>query len=117
MDNKTSKPNNSTWKFPKTRLQWLWENMEGKRGLFKIAIVGTAVYNIMQLIVPFFSGKIVDLLRDIQEENLNIADYKDEFLKLIILMVVLTLIRVTIVYADCTVCAVKLHVLTLYLII
>ena len=75
--------------------------MEGKRGLFKIAIVGTAVYNIMQLIVPFFSGKIVDLLRDIQEENLNIADYKDEFLKLIILMVVLTLIRVTIVYADC----------------
>ncbi|MBR5177650.1 MAG: ABC transporter ATP-binding protein [Lachnospiraceae bacterium] len=101
MDNKTSKQNNPTWKFPKTRLQWLWENMEGKRGLFKIAIVGTAVYNIMQLIVPFFSGKIVDLLRDIQEENLNIADYKDEFLKLIILMVVLTLIRVTIVYADC----------------
>ncbi|MBO4510273.1 MAG: ABC transporter ATP-binding protein [Lachnospiraceae bacterium] len=101
MDNKTSKQNNPTWKFPKTRLQWLWENMEGKRELFKIAIVGTAVYNIMQLIVPFFSGKIVDLLRDIQEENLNIADYKDEFLKLIILMVVLTLIRVTIVYADC----------------
>ena len=27
-------------KFPKTRLQWLWENMEGKHGLFKLAIAG-----------------------------------------------------------------------------
>ena len=88
-------------RFPKTRLQWLWENMEGKHGLFKLALLGTAVYNIMQLVVPFFSGKIVDLLRDIQENEWNLADYKDEFLKLIVIMVVLTLIRVTIVYLDC----------------
>ena len=47
-------------RFPKTRLGWLWENMEGKRGLFKVALIGTVVYNIMQLVVPFFSGKIVD---------------------------------------------------------
>lgn len=88
-------------KFPKTRLQWLWENMEGKHGLFKLAIAGTAVYNIMQLVVPFFSGKIVDLLRDIQENEWDIADYKDDFMTLIIVMVALTLIRVTIVYLDC----------------
>ena len=88
-------------KYPKTRFGWLWENMEGKHKLFIIAIIGTAVYNIMQLIVPYFSGRIVDLLRDIQEKNLNLADYKEDFLRLIILMVVLTLIRVTIVYLDC----------------
>ncbi|MBO4922008.1 MAG: ABC transporter ATP-binding protein [Lachnospiraceae bacterium] len=87
--------------FPKSRLGWLWENMEGKRKLFIIALIGTVVYNIMQLVVPFFSGKIVDLLRDIQENEWDIADYKEEFLWLIAIMVGLTLIRVTIVYLDC----------------
>ena len=84
-----------------SRLSWLWENMEGKHGLFIIALIGTAVYNIMQLVVPYFSGRIVQLLRDIQENNWNISDYRDDFIRLIILMVVLTLIRVTIVYGDC----------------
>ena len=88
-------------RFPKSRLGWLWENMEGKRRLFIIALIGTVVYNIMQLVVPFFSGKIVDLLRDIQENEWDIADYKEEFLWLIAIMVGLTLIRVTIVYLDC----------------
>ena len=87
--------------FPKSRLGWLWENMEGKRRLFIIALIGTVVYNIMQLVVPFFSGKIVDLLRDIQENEWDIADYKEDFLWLIAIMVGLTLIRVTIVYLDC----------------
>ena len=87
--------------FPKSRLGWLWENMEGKHRLFIIALIGTVVYNIMQLVVPFFSGKIVDLLRDIQENEWDIADYKEEFLWLIAIMVGLTLIRVTIVYLDC----------------
>ena len=88
-------------RFPKSRLGWLWENMEGRHGLFIAALFGTVVYNIMQLIVPYFSGRIVDLLRDIQKNELNISDYQDEFIRLIVLMVVLTLIRVTIVYGDC----------------
>ncbi|MBQ5933429.1 MAG: ABC transporter ATP-binding protein [Lachnospiraceae bacterium] len=88
-------------RFPKTRLGWLWENMEGKRGLFKVALIGTVVYNIMQLVVPFFSGKIVDLLRDIDVNGWNLADYKHDFIRLIAIMVGLTLIRVTIVYLDC----------------
>ena len=88
-------------RFPKTRLGWLWENMEGKRGLFKVALIGTVVYNIMQLVVPFFSGKIVDLLRDIDVNGWDLADYKQDFIRLIAIMVGLTLIRVTIVYLDC----------------
>ena len=88
-------------KYSRSRLSWLWENMEGKHGLLIAALIGTVVYNIMQLIVPYFSGRIVDLLRKIQEENLVIADYKDDFIRLVILMVVLTLVRVIIVYGDC----------------
>ena len=101
MSDSAKKSSTSMSRFPKSRLGWLWENMEGKRGLFKVALIGTVVYNIMQLVVPFFSGKIVDLLRDIQENEWDIADYKDEFLWLIAVMVGLTLIRVTIVYLDC----------------
>ena len=101
MSDSAKKSSVSMSRFPKSRLGWLWENMEGKRGLFKVALIGTFVYNIMQLVVPFFSGKIVDLLRDIQENEWDIADYKEEFLWLIGIMVGLTLIRVTIVYLDC----------------
>ena len=42
-------------KFPKGKLAWLWENMEGRRLLFMAAIVGTVTYNVMQLVVPMFS--------------------------------------------------------------
>ena len=98
---KSKVKNSDVSQLPKSRLGWLWENMEGKRKLFIIALIGTVVYNIMQLVVPFFSGKIVDLLRDIQENEWDIADYKEEFLWLIAIMVGLTLIRVTIVYLDC----------------
>ena len=47
--------------FPKTKLQWLWENMKGCRGIYFVGMAGTVVYNILQLTVPYFSGKIVDL--------------------------------------------------------
>ena len=93
--------NGKTGVFPKSRMGWLWENMTGKHGLFVAALIGTVVYNIMQLIVPYFSGRIVDLLKHIQEEDLKISDFKDDFIRLIILMVVLTMVRVIIVYADC----------------
>ena len=93
--------NGKTGVFPKSRMGWLWENMTGKHGLFGAALIGTVVYNIMQLIVPYFSGRIVDLLKHIQEEDLKISDFKDDFIRLIILMVVLTMVRVIIVYADC----------------
>ncbi len=31
----------STKPFPKTKIQWLWENMEGKRALYLIGMIGT----------------------------------------------------------------------------
>ena len=51
----------STKPFPKTKIQWLWENMEGKRALYLIGMIGTVLYNVLQLTIPYFSGKIVDL--------------------------------------------------------
>ena len=42
--------------FPKTKLQWLWENMKGCRGIYFVGMAGTVVYNILQLTVPYFSG-------------------------------------------------------------
>ena len=47
--------------FPKTKLQWLWENMKGARAVYVIGMIGTVVYNVLQLTVPYYSGKIVDL--------------------------------------------------------
>ena len=47
--------------FPKTKMQWLWENMKGRRVLYVIGMLGTVVYNILQLTVPYYSGRIVDL--------------------------------------------------------
>lgn len=88
-------------KFPKSRLSWLWENMQGRHALFIIALFGTVVYNSLQLVVPLFSGKIVDLFMELNRTGEAIADHKREFYVLIAAMVALTLFRVTVVYLDC----------------
>ncbi|MCR5311457.1 MAG: ABC transporter ATP-binding protein, partial [Lachnospiraceae bacterium] len=93
-----SKENNN---FPMTKLQWLWSNMKGCRGLFVTAILGTVVYNIMQLTVPYFSSKIVDMFLTGDEARVNLANHRDLFFKLIIMMVSFTVARVIIVYLDC----------------
>ena len=88
-------------KFPKSRVAWLWENMKGRRGLYAIAMLGTVVYNTLQLVVPYFSGKIVDLFNEINDTGESVAAHSNEFYRLIIIMVALTLFRVTVVYLDC----------------
>ncbi|MBO7631556.1 MAG: ABC transporter ATP-binding protein [Lachnospiraceae bacterium] len=86
---------------PKSRLGWLWENMEGKHALFLVALLGTALYNVLQLVVPHFSGKIVDLFQQVEKDGLSLSDNADTFYRLIGLMVGLTLFRVIVVYLDC----------------
>lgn len=89
------------WKYPRTRLQWLWDNMEGYRVLYVFAMLGTVVYNMLQLTVPFFSGKIVDTFLTGEHAKENLTEHPDRFLELIILMVGLTVFRCLIVYFDC----------------
>ena len=87
--------------FPKTKLQWLWENMKGCRGIYFVGMAGTVVYNILQLTVPYFSGKIVDLFLTGENARENLSTHRDLFYQLILAMVLFTLLRCVIVYGVC----------------
>ena len=87
--------------FPLTHLQWIWENMKGSRGLYIVGMIGTIVYNVMQLTVPYFSGRLVDLFLTGEDAVNNLNTNRELFYKLLIAMVGLTLIRTLIVYLDC----------------
>ncbi len=91
----------SEWKFPRTRLQWLWDNMEGYRFLYVLVVIGTVVYNMMQLTVPFFSSQIVDKFLTGAEARANFNSHPDEFYRLIFMMIGFTLLRCVLVYFDC----------------
>ncbi len=95
------KKNTKGWRYPRTRLQWLWDNMEGCRLLYVCAMIGTVVYNMLQLTVPFFSGKIVDTFLTGENARKNLSEHPDQFYLLLALMVGLTVFRCAIVYWDC----------------
>ena len=89
--------------FPKTKLQWLWENMKGSRGIYIAGMLGTIVYNVLQLTVPYYSGKIVDLFLSGADARENLRTNSDLFYHLLICMVGFTVLRGVIVYGDCMV--------------
>ncbi|MCM1049489.1 MAG: ABC transporter ATP-binding protein/permease [Clostridiales bacterium] len=88
-------------KIQKPRLAWLWENMKGYRALYIISLIGTMIYSMMQLAVPYLSQSIIDLFLSGEEAAENLATKRDLFWRLIIAMVVFTLIRTSIVYLSC----------------
>ena len=88
-------------RFPRTKMQWLWDNMQGMRFIYLIAIIGTIGYNVLQLTVPYFSQQIVDLFLTGEDAVYNMAHHKDLFYRLIIAMVGFTLIRTVMVYLTC----------------
>ena len=67
----------NTKQFPKNKIAWLWENMEGKRALYFVGILGTVLYNILQLTIPYFSGKIVDLFLTGENAATNLQVHRD----------------------------------------
>ena len=44
----------STKPFPKTKIQWLWENMEGKRALYLIGMIGTVFHIFREKLLTCF---------------------------------------------------------------
>lgn len=90
-----------TQQFPKTKLAWLWENMQGTRGIYIVGMLGTIVYNVLQLTVPYYSGKIVDIFLTGENARENMRTNSDLFYKLLIAMVGFTFLRIIIVYLDC----------------
>lgn len=90
-----------TDQFPKTKIQWLWENMKGYHALYILGMVGTVVYNILQLVGPYFSGKIVDLFLTGANAKENMQFHSELFYQLLFAMVGLTMLRAVIAYGDC----------------
>lgn len=90
-----------TNQFPKTKIQWLWENMKGYHALYILGMVGTVAYNILQLVGPYFSGKIVDLFLTGANAKENMQLHSELFYQLLFAMVGLTMLRAVIAYGDC----------------
>lgn len=88
-------------RFPKSKIAWLWENMSGFHFLYFVALLGTVAYSAMQLVVPYFSGQIVDKFLTGDDASKYLEAHTDEFYLLVGLMVGLTVLRVIIVYTDC----------------
>lgn len=91
----------TTKKFPKSKLGWLWENMQGVRVLYIVGLFGTVLYNVLQLTVPYFSGRIVDLFLSGEHARENLSSNTELFYELLIAMIVVTIFRTAVVYADC----------------
>ena len=85
----------------RSKAAWLWENMKGYRVLYVIGILGTAVYNIMQLTVPYITQQIIDLFLTGKEAATNIVTKRGLFFQLIAAMIVLTFVRTLVVYLVC----------------
>ncbi|MBD5533904.1 MAG: ABC transporter ATP-binding protein [Lachnospiraceae bacterium] len=88
-------------RFPKTKLQWLWENMKGYHAIYILGIFGTILYNFMQLTVPYVSQEIVDRFLTGAGAADNLKNHRDLLFWLLAAMVILTLIRTSIVYTVC----------------
>lgn len=85
----------------RSRIKWLWENMSGYRALFVVCILGTVVYNAMQLVVPYFTQQLVDnFLTDGPNLKL-VSENRELFFRLLAQMVGLTVLRVSVVYVVC----------------
>ncbi len=83
------------------RIRWLITNMKGCKSLYLIGILGTFIYNGMQLTVPYFSSRIIDDFLTGESAVDNMALHRDIFYALIAAMIGFTILRVLIVYFDC----------------
>lgn len=84
-----------------SKMAWLWENMKGYRLIYLVGILGTIVYNVMQLTVPYITQNIIDLFLTGNDAAANLINKRDLFFQLIIAMIVLTFVRTLIVYLVC----------------
>ena len=66
-----------------SKMAWLWENMKGYRIIYFVGILGTIVYNVMQLTVPYFTQQIIDLFLTGEDAAANLINKRDLFYHLI----------------------------------
>ena len=82
------------------RVQWVWSNLKGKRAFYGLGILGAITYNVMQLTIPFFVSRLIDMFIEGKDAAYNLANHKDIFFMYLGAMVGLTLIRTSIVYGT-----------------
>ncbi len=85
----------------RSKFKWLWENMEGVRIIYIIGILGTVLYNVLQLTVPYISQKIIDMFLTGENAAQNMIEKRDVFFQLVIAMVIMTFFRTLVVYLVC----------------
>lgn len=83
-----------------SKMAWLWENMKGYRVIYMVGILGTIVYNVMQLTVPYITQEIVNIFLG-ENAEFNLKTRQGYLIQLIVAMIVFTLIRTVIVYLVC----------------
>ena len=83
------------------KIIWLWENMEGYRGLYIVGIFGTLLYNVLHLTVPHITQVILDMFLSGENAAYNLQNRRNLFYGLILAMVGLTIFRSVVVYVDC----------------
>lgn len=75
--------------------------MKGYHALYIFGILGTVLYNFMQLTVPYVSQEIVDLFLTGEHAAEHLAENRSLLYWLLAAMVILTLVRTVIVYVVC----------------
>ncbi len=75
--------------------------MKGYHAVYIFGILGTILYNFMQLTVPYVSQEVVDLFLTGEHAADNLTNSRSLLYLLLAAMVVLTLVRTVIVYVVC----------------
>lgn len=75
--------------------------MKGYHAIYVLGILGTVVYNFMQLTVPYVSQEIVDRFLTGTGAADNLKNHRSLFFGLLAAMVLLTLVRTVLVYVVC----------------
>ncbi|MCQ2521265.1 MAG: ABC transporter ATP-binding protein/permease [Lachnospiraceae bacterium] len=83
------------------KIKWIWTNMEGFHAIYILGMIGTVIYNVLQLVVPFFSGKMIDMYLTGEDAVYNMEHHRNFFFILLGVMVGATFLRTIIVYVSC----------------
>lgn len=82
------------------QLKWIWENLKGYRGRYIFALCLTVTAQIMYIINPIFSRKIVDTFIYSKNALQNISEHKNLLITLCLCMIGFTLIRTSLQFTS-----------------
>lgn len=84
--------------YPKGKLTWLWENMEGYRRGYIFGLIESLICSALFLVIPYFSSRIIDTFLASENAAENMANNRSLFFMLIACMMGLTFFRTVLQY-------------------